>query len=384
MASEHKIKVSIKTDADLPNELKQKIKKMDKITALEKALDYLLSDVRFYEVTQSRFKQDSELLFTITIPDEMMPLIKKIESGCETLGDVCNGNITEGDTKRKEEKHVMGMEDYEKLPENEKLGYKKVLKGVGVKRYIVKWEGLYIKSLSEPPQEPRLLIKDYSKRLTVACEGDERFRCLRTIYCAYPKDSSLDLKYLLALLNSTLMHFYYLAYFYTSRPGKGSFRFRTQFLKRLPIKYANGKMQEQLIKQVEKLISFKQEQMKLQCKIANFPNTYFETGCPFEKLVNQIKIQNLSKFSYKISERTLTSHYFSDLYGKETFRISLASNEYVDFSFEEVASYVLEVLNTMNRITNRELLEMKIPAQPHLKNLLSRYRKDKEQITKYK
>jgi len=55
---------------------------------------------------------------------------------------------------------------------------------------------------------------------------------------------------------------------------------------------------------------------------------------------------------------------------------------YVDFNSEEVASYVHEVLKTMNRITKRELLELKIPVQPHLKNLTDQYRKDKEQIVK--
>jgi len=40
------------------------------------------------------------------------------------------------------------------------------------------------------------------------------------------------------------------------------------------------------------------------------------------------------------------------------------------------------VLKTLNRITKRELLELKIPAQAHLKSLMDQYRKDKEQIVK--
>jgi len=40
------------------------------------------------------------------------------------------------------------------------------------------------------------------------------------------------------------------------------------------------------------------------------------------------------------------------------------------------------VLKTLNRIAKRELLELKIPAQPHLKSLMDQYRKDKEQIVK--
>jgi polyhydroxyalkanoate synthesis regulator phasin len=54
----------------------------------------------------------------------------------------------------------------------------------------------------------------------------------------------------------------------------------------------------------------------------------------------------------------------------------------LDFYSEDVASYVFEVLKTMNRITKRQLLELKIPAQPYLKNLINQYRKDKEKIVK--
>lgn len=374
------MKASIKIDADLPSELKEKLRKMDKITALEKALDYLLDNVQFYEVAQDRFKQDSELLFTIAIPDDMMPLIKKIETGCKTLGEICNGDITEGDTKREEERYVINTADYEELSESEKSIYKRVLKGVNVKRYIIEWGNLYIKSLSETSKEPRLLIKDYSKKLTVAYE-DEKFRCLRTIYCAYPRDSSVNTKYLLGLLNSTLLRFYYLAYFYTSRPGKGSFRFRKQFLKRLPIRYNNNALKEQVVKQVEEIISLERRLFNLESKVAQFPDSYLKDSWVLEKLLNKIKAQSLLRSSYAISEKSLRTDYRQrDLDSSETFKIILDTDEFISFHSEEIASYVFEVLMNMNRITRRELLELRIPQQLHLKNLMSQYRKDREQI----
>jgi len=381
MSLKHKIKASVITDSLLSAPMRSELKEAGRIMALEKALTYFLDNLHFYEVTQDRFKQDSELLFTISIPDEMMPLIKKLETGCRTLGEICEGKIDEGDTKREEEKYVLSIEKYEELPESEKVSYEKVLRGVNVKRYVAVWDNLYIKSLSETSKKPKLLIKDYSKKLTVAYD-DGKFRCLRTIYCAYLRDSSLSLKYVLALLNSTLLHFYYLAYFYASRPGKGSFRFRTQFLKRLPIKYVDSTKQEQIVQLVERIISTEMELLHLKSKISHFPEPYFEDDWGFDKLMNLIKAQSLSKSLYTISDTSLRTNYLKDLYGKETFRINLASDEFLDFSSEEVASCVLEVLKTMNRITKRELLELKIPKQPYLKNLMNQYRKDKEQIVK--
>lgn len=352
---------------------------MDRITALEKALEFFLTDLKLYEVTQDRFKKDPEFLFTISIPDNMVPLIRKIETGCKTLNEICDEKITEGDTRREEEKYVINNENYEQLPESEKIPYRKVIRGVNVRRYVVEWGNYYIKSLSEIATEYRLLIKDYSKRLTVACEEDQKYRCLRTVYCAYLKDPDFNPKYVLALLNSTLLHFYYLAYFYTSRPGKGSFRFRTQFLKRLPTKYVNDDFQDQIVEKIQKIISYKTELVNLRQKVSDFPDSYSETGWVINKLINVIKAKNLSKSSYKISKK-LRTMYLRDLEGKEIFRIILARNEFLDFSSEEEASYILEVFKKLERITIRELLELKIPAVRHLKNLMNQYRKDMENI----
>jgi len=87
---------------------------------------------------------------------------------------------------------------------------------------------------------------------------------------------------------------------------------------------------------------------------------------------------------HKISESSLKPHYFRDIYNKEVFRISLATDEYVDFDSDEIASYVLEVLKNMSRITKRELLQLKIPKYSNLVDLMSIYRRDRGKIVENK
>jgi len=178
----HKIRVSILKNTDIPKELEEETKQLKKLTKLEKILKYLLKSSRSYNVTQNKFKKDSDLLFIVTIPDQLIPLIGKIEKECESFGEICNSNISEGDTIRDEEKYVISREEYEKLPENEKKNYRKVIKGENIKRYNTIWSGNYIKCLKEV-SKPKLLIKDYSKRMRVAYDKGE-YKCLRTIYCA--------------------------------------------------------------------------------------------------------------------------------------------------------------------------------------------------------
>jgi hypothetical protein len=383
MPTEHKIEVDVRTNKDVPEKLRKEIKEYDKIRRLEKTIEYLLNNVSTYEVKQGRFEKDPHLLFTITIPDENVPLIERIESHCKTFDTICNDSIGEGDTTREEEQTVIGTEDYKELSIDVKPTYKMVVRGGDIIRYVVQWAGDYIKQLHEIPTRPRLLVKDIAKRLTVAYDNGI-CRCLRTIYCAYPQDDDFDIKYILGLLNSKLMHFYYTSYFYTSKmsPREGNFRFRTQFLKRLPIQQSSKEFQRKIITLVERIIALQEERLNLQNKVVLFPSTYLEEGWLFEDLVNKISAQNLSKSLYKISENSLQTNYFRDLYSKENFRIHLSPSDYVDFSSEEIATYVWQVLAHINTITKRELLELKIPQQSHLKNLLNQYRRDKEQIVR--
>jgi len=191
-------------------------------------------------------------------------------------------------------------------------------------------------------------------------------------------------RYILGLLNSKVLEFYHK---YISPIFSGGFySYGRRYIEQLPIKLPKTTVEQKIADEVGssvyQILQFKRENDVLVDKVAKFPNPYFKGNEEFEKLINIAKASSLSKESYKISEKLLKTHYLKDLEGKEMFRINLALNEYVDFSSEEVASYVLEVIKTLDRITKRELLELKIPTQPHLESLMNQHRKDMEQIVK--
>jgi polyhydroxyalkanoate synthesis regulator phasin len=162
--------------------------------------------------------------------------------------------------------------------------------------------------------------------------------------------------------------------------------YKTEYLEPLPIKEIteeNKHLAEQLTHKVGQILQFNEQINFLEGRIESFPDSYFEDSWSFDKLANIINAQSLSKESYAISRKSLRTDYKQrDLNSSETFRIILATGEFIDFDSEEVASYVFEILKSMNRITKRELLELKIPQQLYLKNLMNQYRKDKGQIVK--
>ena len=192
-------------------------------------------------------------------------------------------------------------------------------------------------------------------------------------------------KLLIGLLNSKTIEF---ALKLTSRYlGKQGFEYEKQYLDRLPIKLPQidweKRIADEIIKSVDQILQLKEQSYLSKDRLRTFPYSYFEDGWSFDKLTNIAKV-HLSKSSYKISEKTIRTYSFKELEYplREVSRIILATKEHIDFYSEEVASYVFEVLKTMNRITKRELLELKMPTEEHLKNLMNQYRKDKEQIVK--
>ena len=215
--------------------------------------------------------------------------------------------------------------------------------------------------------------------------NDEKYYCLNTCYIITPKKEYEEyLKYILGLLNSKVLEFYF-KQISPRMSGSGRYRYIKHYLKQLPIKFTEKprekRIAEEITRNVDRILQLSEQIRLLKRKIESFPDSYLEGDWSFNKLMNVVKTQNLSKPSYIISEKSLRTDYLGrDLNGKEIFRIILVRGEYIDFYSKDNASYVFEVLKTLNRITKRELLGLEIPSQEYSKNLMNQYQKDKKQI----
>jgi type I restriction-modification system DNA methylase subunit len=252
----HLIKVNIWKEVDLPAQIRTD----SEINAI---LSYIFENLKFYNVSQERFLKDPEFLFSIGIPDDRVNLIEKIEQG-RCLIDICE-TISEGDVSPKEERTFTLHKKSEK--------YLKVISSGDIERFFINWRGGYILPYQRISQKPRLLFSDIAPRLEVALDFGE-YRCLRKVYCAILKsDIDLHPNYILGVLNSQLMQFYYSSYFYITRygPGReGGFRFRTQFIKRLPIFLSHINQQAPIISLVDAIIQKKKEYHSISQNIEDY------------------------------------------------------------------------------------------------------------------
>ena len=259
----------------------------------------------------------------------------------------------------------------------EKLSKRVSIKGTGIKWY----------ELSRP-RDPRAFErkKIVTPRIATgnnfALDEDGEFYCGDTTYVIVP-NNSVDIFYLIGLLNSKVLDFYLkqVSPFFMDK----YFVYNASYTERFPIKLPKTlderKITERIIQSVDQILKLNKQLKSIEERITRFPYSYFDNNWNFDKLMNVVKEQSLSKPSYSIAEKQLKTDYKQrDLDGRETFRIILAPNEFLDFYSEHIASYVLEVLKTMKSVTKRELLELKIPPTEHLKNLMTQYPKDKEKI----
>jgi hypothetical protein len=250
------------------------------------------------------------------------------------------------------------------------------------------WYELWIPKQPEWFEQPKIFTPDISNANNFAYDPEGKFYAPTTVYGIIFKENMKEHRsylYLLGLLNSKVLEFYFkhIGPFIRGR----YYRYNLQFLNRLPIKLPSSpedeKITEQVVHIVNEILHLNEQINSSQERINGFPNSYFKDEWSFNKLADVIKAQSLSKESYTISEKSLRTDYRQrDLDDSETFKIILATNEFMGFYSEDVASFVFEVLKKMTMVTKRELLELNIPSQSYLKSLMNQHRKDKEQIVK--
>jgi adenine-specific DNA-methyltransferase len=150
---------------------------------------------------------------------------------------------------------------------------KKLLAGKDVGRYAHKWAGTFIRydptiankekkeycSLRDETiftKNEKILIRDIGKRLPASFD-DKQYYCMDTVYVAFLKKEfkkSLNLKYLLAILNSNLIEFYFRKIYGTVHVGSNYQRYKRQFLINLPIKLVDIKLQKKVVQLVDNML----------------------------------------------------------------------------------------------------------------------------------
>ena len=162
--------------------------------------------------------------------------IKKIEDNSVRLGDIAT---------IKETIHTGNVRSKLIVDENLMKIAKKLLAGKDCHRYWFKWNGKYIRydqklidknkgeygNLCAPDyfEKTKILLRDISKypEAVIDCDG---YYSVNTLYSIQLKSKELNMSYLLAVLNSRLISFYFEHRFEDTHVSGGFLRFKNIYL----------------------------------------------------------------------------------------------------------------------------------------------------------
>ena len=266
--------------------------------------DEVIKLAEYNKIPQKEFENDKNKGFLLIVP-VVAKLLKKIENKHLLLADIAYINY--GVVTGKNTKYIL----------NEfKTGTKRLVKGGDIGKYSLKFSNLYVlydelvkmrrkeiyirvgdKKVYENPE--KILIKYIGDNI-IGTLDEERFYPERTACPLVVKSKELQPRYLLALLNSRLLNFYYKNKFIDIRIQKIQ-------LEQLPIAKANENLQKQISVQVKKMLSLNKQLHEIGDKktaqTAKLEEEIRKTDAEIDELV--YKIYGITAEEKKIIEESL-------------------------------------------------------------------------------
>jgi tRNA1(Val) A37 N6-methylase TrmN6 len=216
--------------------------------------DFLSGNFVKFSYQQKYFEKLVYNRFRLFFNKKEMELIEHIEKGSEYLGKFMIGHT--GVRSLIGQKNIISKN---KKTESWKKG---LISGSQIGRYWLKYDGDYInidpKLLNKGGWEPevilndKLMIRQTGDRIYATIDNDKYYH-LNNIHSFNLKDKRLDIKYILALLNSKMMSAYYLLV--TLEKERAMAQTDIETLEKLPIKEVEKEKQQPLINLVDKMLS---------------------------------------------------------------------------------------------------------------------------------
>lgn len=212
-----------------------------------------------YSYEQSYFRSQKHNRFRLFFNDETKKLIDKIEDGSVVIGDYFIG--------RTGVRSKIGQDSIKSKTPSGDSWKRAITSGASVTKYMVVYAGDYLNIQPEllysggwdfdVINNPKILIRQTGDSLTAALDI-ERLYHLNNVHSFAPKEKSttLSLKYLLGLLNSRLLNWFY--HITSLEVGRAMAQTDIETLECIPIKYISQSEQQPFVDLVDQIINLKQ------------------------------------------------------------------------------------------------------------------------------
>jgi len=231
-----------------------------------------------HSIDQERFLKNKGFILDVEINDKIFPLIEKTRKNTILVGDILD--ITRGvnpyDSYTGQSQEIIKARAYHSTWKKDET-FVPELKGQHIGRYYYSWDNKHFISygnwLAAPRQKkyfegPRLIFREIIGKTLISTLITKQFIIDRSLYIARidkNKNSEFAIEYVLGVLNSKLMAFYFR---YTNNEFDALFpKIRLAEFKNLPIKIIDSTAQNKLKYEVNKLL---ESQGEINKKISKF------------------------------------------------------------------------------------------------------------------
>jgi hypothetical protein len=142
--------------------------------------------------------------------------------------------------------------------------YRPLLRGRDIDKYLIKWKGdrwiKYGNHLAEPRPSAsfdaamKIVIRQTGDSLIATIDTDQ-FVCMNNMHTVVVRDGSCDLSFILGLLNSHLLNYYF--QWLNPEKGEALAEVKKENVEKLVIKKNPGEMQDRIIKCVNRVLAIK-------------------------------------------------------------------------------------------------------------------------------
>lgn len=227
----------------------------------------------------------------------------------------------------------------------------KLVRGTQINRYQINWNGEYLKYgewLAAPRNpktffSPKILIRRTDDKLLCTFD-DNNFVGLNSVHCLQKTTNKVNYKYLLALLNSKLLNWFF-RHENFHMVGKPLAEVKVIFVLRLPIIIA--KNQSVFIEKVDNIIDYKGKMLSMVNKFLN----YLHTQINIEKTSNKVK------HWYKLSSKEFIKELRKNIKKEDNKKLSKSEEmDWLEF-FESRKAELNEFISVIES-TDKELDQM--------------------------
>ncbi|PKL84859.1 MAG: hypothetical protein CVV22_10805 [Ignavibacteriae bacterium HGW-Ignavibacteriae-1] len=219
----------------------------------------------FIEIKQSELQNSNhKYILSTNFTNSNLIIVNKLELNSKKLKDVCS-NFVWGTSISGFKSYKIKNESYIELPSEMQQQYSKVIQTADIKRYNIKWQeefisnNIYSENLKLTFSKKKIVIARLTKRIQATLDDDRFYVGKSSIITSF----NVNEKYLLGILNSKLMYYYFFTKFENTHMSGGYIRFDIPYLKELPIKSdPNPQTHDKIIELVERMLRLHKELQK--------------------------------------------------------------------------------------------------------------------------